>query len=124
MGEPAKKKILLIDDSALIRQMYADKLREAGYQVETASNGEEGIFKMISLAPDLVLLDMFMPKLTGFELIEKIKNEPSLSSIPIVAFSDVRVDHESLIKKGVKQVLVKGESKPHQIAEIIDKMIS
>lgn len=124
MQEPGKKKVLLIDDSALIRQMYADKLKEAGYTVETAVDGEEGIFKMIQFAPDLVLLDMFMPKLTGFELIERIKKEPTLSSIPIIAFSDIRVDHEALVKQGVKRVLVKSEAKPHQIKDIIDKVIT
>jgi CheY-like chemotaxis protein len=124
MEANAKKKILLVDDSALIRQIYTDKLKEEGYEVETASDGEEGIFKMITFSPDIVVLDMFMPKLTGFEFIEKVKKEPSLAQIPIIAFSDVQVDSEDLIKKGVKHVLVKSEHKPVDVKEIIDKIIS
>src|SRR4051812_11104698 len=102
MADAVQKKILLIDDNQMIREVYRDKLLEAGYLVETATDGEEGIAKMITFLPDLVLLDMFMPKLTGFDVVELIKKEPQLSAIPIIAFSDIRVDHEDLIKKGVK----------------------
>jgi CheY-like chemotaxis protein len=124
MSESTQKKILLIDDNEMIRSVYLSKLLEAGYQVETAKDGEEGIAKMIAFLPDLVLLDMFMPKLTGFDVVEQIKAEPQLRDIPIIAFSDIRVDQEDLVKKGVKHVFLKGESEPDQVKDVIDKTLN
>lgn len=124
MDAPKQKKILLVDDSALVRKIYGDTFEESGYIVETAANGEEGIYKMISFLPDVVLLDMFMPKMTGFEMVEKVKNEATLNTIPIIVFSDVQVDKEDLIKKGVSRVLVKSEFRPTDVRKLIDAIIS
>jgi CheY-like chemotaxis protein len=117
------KKILLVDDSELIRQVYTDKLEEAGYAVETAVNGEEGLAKMRVFQPELVLLDMFMPKMTGFDMVEKIKDDPQLNKIPIIAFSDIHIDPQDLIRKGVKHVLLKGEFEPAQVTEVVRKTL-
>jgi CheY-like chemotaxis protein len=123
MVDLVRKKILLVDDSELIRQVYIDKLEEAGYAVETAADGKNGLATMKDFQPDLLLLDMFMPKMTGFELVEKVQQDPQLSHIPIIAFSDVRVDHEDLIKKGVRHVLLKGEVEPAQVTQVINEII-
>jgi CheY-like chemotaxis protein len=123
MVDLVRKKILLIDDNELIRQVYTDKLEEAGYAVETAADGEEGLAKMKVFLPDLLLLDMFMPKMNGFDVVEKVQNDTQLNKIPIIAFSDIRVDHEDLIRKGVTHVLLKGEVEPTQVTEVVTKTI-
>src|SRR4051794_39501682 len=123
MGIVVHKKILLIDDNELVREVYTEKLEEAGYAVETAVDGEDGIERMKVFLPDLVLLDMFMPKSTGFDMVEQIQKDPKLNHIPIIAFSDIRVDHEDLIKKGVKHVLLKGDVEPRQVTEFINETL-
>jgi CheY-like chemotaxis protein len=124
MSEIAQKKILLVDDNELVKRVYLEKLREAGYLVETAADGEEGLAKMKSFVPDLILTDLFMPKITGFEMIEKIKLDPVFQAVPIIAFSDIRVDHEDLVKRGVKHFFVKGEAQPADINAAIEEILS
>ena len=78
------KKILLVDDSNTILMMQKMVLKTTNYKVITASNGEEGVAKAIAEQPDLILMDVIMPKMTGFEALRKIRQEPSTHTIPVI----------------------------------------
>src|SRR5579883_4074 len=81
------KKILIIDDDEFFRKFYTGKLEEAGYAVVLASNGEEGLKKIKDEQPDLVLLDIIMPKMYVFELLHAIAEKKVINSAPILIFS-------------------------------------
>ena len=81
------KKILIIDDDEFFRKFYTGKLEEAGYAVVLASNGEEGLKKIKDEQPDLVLLDIIMPKMDGFEVLHAIAEKKVINSAPILIFS-------------------------------------
>lgn len=78
------KKILLVDDSATILMMQKMALKNSAYQVITANNGEEGVAKALAEKPDLILMDVIMPKMTGFEAVRKLRQEPLTQHIPII----------------------------------------
>lgn len=80
-------KILLVEDDKFFHNFYAKKLQEKGYEVAVASDGLEGLEKLKSFHPDLILLDLIMPKLDGFEFLEKKAKEASVSKIPVLVFS-------------------------------------
>lgn len=85
------KKILLIDDELELIDIYAVTLRNASYNVITAGDGLEGIAVAKKEKPDLILLDLKMPKMSGLEVLSKIKEDPELKNIKVVfltAFSD------------------------------------
>lgn len=88
-SEPAKKKtILIIDDEPLLRKLLKKRLESAGYAVETASDGEEGYRKIKSRRPDIVISDVLMPKMTGYDLLKKIKKETDgTQHIPVLIMS-------------------------------------
>lgn len=80
-------KILIIDDDEFIRKIYSSDWTERGWQVLTAQDGEEGLAKIISDKPDIVVLDVIMPKKNGFEVLTELKNQGLISTIPVIVFS-------------------------------------
>jgi two-component system chemotaxis response regulator CheY len=87
------KRVLIIDDEPLIRLMVKKDLEKLGYQIDTASNGEEGWQKIINQPPDLVITDLNMPGVYGLELLERIRNEPTTAELPVLCItSDSNID--------------------------------
>jgi len=79
-----RKKILLVDDSSTILMMEKFILRNGSYEIVTASDGEEGVRKALEHRPDLVLLDVIMPKMGGFEACRRLREEEATRTTPII----------------------------------------
>jgi len=80
-------KILLIEDDLFFQKFYSNKLKECGVEVEIAGDGEEGLLRMESFNPNLVLLDLIMPKLDGFAVLTARSQNEILKKIPVIVFS-------------------------------------
>ncbi|HWY79805.1 MAG TPA: response regulator [Candidatus Sulfotelmatobacter sp.] len=80
-------KILLIEDDAFFRRFYSSKLREKNIEVEAASDGEEGLKQLQTYTPDLVLLDIIMPKKDGFDVLREMAQLHLIPKIPVLVFS-------------------------------------
>jgi CheY-like chemotaxis protein len=87
-------KILVADDERDIRDLIGFTLRFAGHEVISAANGEEAVEAALQNLPDLILMDVRMPRMTGYEACERIKNEPTLQQIPVVFLSAKGQDAE------------------------------
>ena len=95
------KKILLVEDDAILLQMYKDGLREAGFVVETADTGDKAIVRVKSFLPDLVLLDIMLPgNLNGFDVLESMQRDPHLKDIPVVMLTNLDSEKETALKIG------------------------
>lgn len=81
------KKILLVEDTLLLAEEIVDMLRLEGYQVTHALNGVLGILLLANIRPDLIITDLLMPGMDGFEFIKRVRNRPDLTSIPIIILS-------------------------------------
>jgi two-component system response regulator VicR len=84
MPNPAPKKILLAEDVRAIALQLSHALEKAGYEVQVARDGDECLEKVASFKPDLLVLDLIMPKLTGLEVLRTVKGDSNLASIPAV----------------------------------------
>lgn len=93
-------KILVADDDSFFRNFYSTKLREYGHTVEVAADGDETIEKLRSFMPNILMLDIIMPKKDGFSVLVDLKKDPILSSIPILIFSTL--GQESDVQKALK----------------------
>ncbi len=117
------KKILIIEDEEILSNLLQKKLTAEGYEVEVAKDGEEGMEKVRETIPDLVLLDIIMPKKGGFEVMEEMSEDENLSSVPIIVVSNsgqpVEIDRAQNL--GAKDWLVKTEFDPQ---EVIEKVVS
>ena len=92
-------KIIIIEDDHFFQNFYSIKLKEQGYEVEIASDGQEGIDKIKTFMPDQILLDLIMPVKDGFKVLEELKADQSLSKFPVIVFSTL--GQESDIKKAI-----------------------
>lgn len=92
-------KILIVEDDNFLRLALEKRLKKEGFEIVTATNGEEGLQKIITELPDLVLLDIILPKKTGFSFLEDLKKDPNLKSIPIMIISQLGQPED--IDKGV-----------------------
>lgn len=117
---PAKR-ILIIDDTELYQKSYKDRLGEAGFQVLSAYNGAEGLRMIVQELPDLVLLDLNMEKMDGFQVLHAVKNDPKLSGIPVIVFSVRGASDEvqRALKMGAADYLAKAATHP---SKVIDKI--
>ena len=79
--------VLIMEDDTFFQKFYSSKLTESGFQVTVASDGEEGLAKLAQSRPDLILLDIIMPKKDGFDVLKAISVDHSLRTIPILVFS-------------------------------------
>ncbi len=105
------KKLVVADDEQFITTAYSDGLARAGFSVAVAHNGEEALEVIAREHPDLVLLDLIMPKMNGFEVLKKVKSDPALQSIPVVILSNLsqETDEAEVKKNGAIDFIVKSD---------------
>ncbi len=82
-------KILIAEDDVFFQKFYSAKLQEKGFEVVVAGDGEEAIQKAKEAKPDLILLDIIMPKKDGFEVLQFLKQDPNANAIPVIVFSSL-----------------------------------
>ena len=116
------KKILLIEDEQLILELLQKKLLKEGYEVSVARNGLEGLERMRETEPDLVLLDIIMPKMGGLEVMEEMQKDEELKKVPVIVISNSGqpVEIDRIQKLGARDWLIKTEFDPR---EVIDKIV-
>lgn len=115
-------KILIIEDDRFLRELIVTKLsKEKDYLVISAVDGEDGIKKIKEEKPNLILLDLILPGIDGFEVLSQIKNDPDVSSIPVIILSNLgqREDIERGITLGANDYLIKAHFTPGEIVEKI-----
>jgi two-component system, OmpR family, response regulator CpxR len=84
-----KAKILLVEDDPMVVKMYQRKLTLEGFDLTLAYNGEEGLEALAKGRPDIILLDVMMPKMNGFEMLKIVKADPGLKDIPVVILTNL-----------------------------------
>jgi len=100
MANLQRSKILIIEDHPMTQELFKTKLIMAGYDVDFASDGKTGLNKALTTNPDLVLLDMVLPKLSGLEILAELRKNPKTTKTPIIILSNWDQDED--IKKGLE----------------------
>jgi DNA-binding response OmpR family regulator len=123
--EIKKIKILIIEDEEALVNVLEKKLLYEDYEVSIAHDGQEGMNKIKTTNPDLILLDIVMPKMNGFEVLENLKKDKKISSIPVIVLSNsgYSVDLDKALDLGAADYLVKAEFNLDEVAEKIEKTI-
>lgn len=122
------KKIMLIEDEEILSGLLKRKLEENGYEVTVAFDGEEGLGIMKKQKPDLVLLDIVMPKMGGFEVMEEMNRLPELNlrNLPVIIVSNSGqpVEIGRAQKLGIKDYLIKTQFDPQEVVDKVKKILS
>ena len=119
----AKPKVLIIEDEPLHLNVMKAKLEFEGYSVLEATDGEEGCKLIKSEKPDLVLLDIILPKMDGFEVLERLQKESIKVPVIVVSNSGQPVEIDKALKMGAKDYLVKAEFNPSDVLEKVEKFL-
>jgi excisionase family DNA binding protein len=106
---PGKNKILIVDDDDQIRELFTKMLRIHKYETDTASDGFEAGTKVVEFKPDLIILDLFMPGMDGFEVCRRLKEDPGKADIKILIFTghDSEENRERIMAEGADDYLVR-----------------
>lgn len=82
-------KVLIVEDDKFLRTLLEKKLRSESFEVITAADGEEAMNQLVSTSPDMVLLDIILPKISGFSFLEQVQKDPNLNKIPVIILSNL-----------------------------------
>jgi two-component system, OmpR family, alkaline phosphatase synthesis response regulator PhoP len=115
------KKILFVEDESALQKTFGEVLMQEGYQVISAMDGEEGLRLAQTEKPDLILLDLVLPKLHGFEVLKKLKEDSSTEDIPVIVLTNLEStgDVEKAVELGATTYLVKAN---YDLEDVLKKV--
>jgi DNA-binding response OmpR family regulator len=119
-------KIAIIEDDISIVEMYRTKFETEGYTVETAGDGRTGLALIEDFAPDIVLLDLMMPEVTGFDVLSKLRQQASSHPFKVIVLTNMG-DTETatrVFKMAADDFIVKAESTPGQVADRVKALLA
>lgn len=116
----------MADDDKMLIDMYKERLELAGYVVTLSRNGEEALGKIREAKPDIVLLDIMMPKINGYEALASIKSDPATKDIPVIMLSALMRDfnREKAVEAGADDYLIKSEAMPADVITKIEQVLA
>jgi DNA-binding response OmpR family regulator len=119
------KTILLVDDDLTLREMYEERMKAEGFSIIQATNGEEAIKKARESKPNVILLDIMMPKVNGFDVLKELKSDPEMKNIPVIVLTALIQDVDRIQGKklGAVDYIVKSETMPGEVIAKIKNAI-
>ncbi len=119
------KKIIIIEDEEILLGLLKKKLIQEGYQVISAQDGQDGLNKIRTEAPDLILLDIVMPKKGGFEVMEELNQDDKLNNIPVIVISNSGqpIELDRIKKLGAVDWLIKTNFNPQEVVDKVKKYL-
>ena len=120
------KKILIIDDDVIVAQTYQLKLKSEGFETAIAPDGTEGLAQLQTFDPDLVILDLMLPGISGFEVLGAIRGNPDFAKLPVLLLSNhyIEAGSNDEIEAGLCLSMVKAETTPSKAIEAINEMLT
>lgn len=121
-----KKYILIVEDDPFLVEMYAAKLTAENFDIEVVNDGSNVLKKISEKKPDLILLDIVLPKVDGFEVLKKIKEDPKLKDIKVVTLTNLgqKDEVEKGLKLGADEYVIKAHYTPTEVVEKVKKLVS
>jgi len=122
----SKIKVLIVEDEESLSQMYSLKFTKEGFQVETALDGESALNKVVEFKPDFILLDVILPKIDGFAVLEQVRKDSKSRDIPVVMLTNLgqTEDHEKGEKLGADDYLVKANCTPMDVVNKVNDILA
>ena len=119
------QKILIVEDDTFLANIYKTKFDMEGFKVSTAENGEAGLNDAIKKKPDIILLDILLPKMDGFAVLERLRAHPQMQKTPIILYSNLAHEDEITRAKtlGATEFIVKANLSPTEMVEKIKQYL-
>ena len=119
------KKILLVEDDPFLLDMYSVKFKDVGYEVDIAQDGETSLNKIKENPPDLILLDIVLPKMDGFEVLRLLKSDRETAGIPVVLLTNLGLDDDMKrgLELGAASYIVKAHFTPTEVVVKVKEIL-
>jgi DNA-binding response OmpR family regulator len=123
--EKEKVHILLVEDDTFLAGIYQKKFELEGFKISVADNGEKGLMDAKKKKPDIILLDILLPKLDGFSVLEKLKKDPATKMIPVILLTNLgqKDDVQKGLDAGAVDYLIKAHFKPSEIVDKVNEIL-
>ncbi len=123
--EKSKIRVLLVEDDVFLANIYEKKFEMEGFKTSIADNGEKGLNEAKRKQPHIILLDILLPKLDGFAVLEKLKTDPATKGIPVILLTNLgqKDDVEKGLKLGAADYLIKAHFKPSEVVDKVRKIL-
>jgi len=121
-----QKKILLVEDDKFLSEMYTTKLTDSGFEVEVSSDGQDALTKVKEQKPDLILLDVVLPKMDGFEFLQLLKKDDSTKDILVIILTNLgqKEEVEKGLKLGANDYIIKAHFTPTEVVAKVKKLLN
>lgn len=115
------KKILIIEDDQIVANVYRNKLAVEGYHAESATDGETGLKTMRTFKPDVIILDLMLPKMSGIDVIKQIRSEDEFAKVPVIVFSNTYLTNmiQEAWKAGATKCISKSNCSPKEVIDLV-----
>lgn len=123
--DSSQKRILLVEDDSFLAGMYVTKLNLEDFQVELAENGEDALAMAKKNVPNLILLDIILPRMDGFEVLQSLKSNPRTKGVPVILLTNLgqKKDVDKGLALGAKDYLIKAHFMPNEVIDKIRKTL-
>lgn len=121
-----KPSLLIVEDDPLLLRMYQDKFLKEGHKIRVATNGEDALEKIKDERPDVVVLDIMMPKMDGFQMLSTIKADPDLKNIPVIMLTNLSGEDAAMkgLEMGAVAYIIKGLDPPEVVYKRIKEILA
>lgn len=118
--------VMIVDDDGSMVRLYTNIFQIEGFTVVSASSGREAIEKLANVTPNVILLDLMMPNMSGFDFLDKIRNMEKTKSIPVIVLTNLATDdtQQEIQKYNVAKFLIKSDYMPKQILEEVKSVLA
>jgi CheY-like chemotaxis protein len=125
-GRAGGKRILIVDDDAAHRRRLSRVLEGEGWQVTEAENGLVGLERLAEAAPDLIVLDLMMPEMDGFEFLSELRNDHALRDVPVVVITaaELTAEERERLNGGVERILQRSEFQPDDLLAEVRALVA
>ncbi|MBT4120783.1 MAG: response regulator [Candidatus Magasanikbacteria bacterium] len=125
MVDAKKIHVLLVEDDTFLANIYKTKFDMEGFKVSVSENGEEGLADAKKKKPDIILLDILLPKMDGFTVLEKLKEDSGVKDIPVILLTNLgqKDDVSKGLEMGAVDYLIKAHFKPSEVVEKVNKVL-
>jgi len=125
MAEEQKTYVLLVEDDTFLANIYKTKFEMEGFKISVSDNGENGLKDVKSKKPDIILLDILLPKMDGFAVLEKLKKDGETKDIPVILLTNLgqKDDVEKGLEMGAADYLIKAHFKPSEVVDKVKKIL-
>lgn len=125
MPNNEKAHVLIVEDDVFLSQIYSKKFDMEGFKVSTADNGEKGFTEAQKKKPDIILLDVLLPKMDGFAVLAKLKASSDTKSIPVILLTNLgqKEDVDKGVEAGAVDYLIKAHFKPSEVVSKVKSVL-